>query len=143
LAKDTPEIHLWDVLAGRELGQLEGHEGGVVTLLFSPDGKHLFSGGSDTTALTWDLTQLTGARRASPDPTSRLRPEDLGTLWSDLASTDASRAWGALGKLSTSSDQAVTLIQEHVRPAAAPDSKRLAQLLADLGSGRVEFRRQA
>ena len=58
-AKDTPEIHLWDVLAGRELGLLEGHEGGVVSLLFSPDGKRLFSGGTDTTALTWDLTRLT------------------------------------------------------------------------------------
>ncbi len=60
MAKDTPEIHLWDVLAGRELGLLEGHEGSVVSLLFSPDGKRLFSGGSDTTALTWDLTRLTG-----------------------------------------------------------------------------------
>ncbi len=41
MAKDTPEIHLWDVLAGREVGQLKGHEGSVVSLLFSPDGKHL------------------------------------------------------------------------------------------------------
>ena len=65
--RDTPEIHLWDVLAGLELGLLEGHEGSVVSLLFSSDGKHLFSGGSDTTALTWDLTWLTGARRGSTD----------------------------------------------------------------------------
>jgi RNA polymerase sigma factor (sigma-70 family) len=143
MAKDTPEIHLWDVIDGREVSRLEGHEGGVVTLLISPDGKHLFSGGTDTTALTWDLTRLTGARRGSPDPASTLQPEDLGALWTDLASKDASRAWGALRKLSTSSEEAVTLIQEHVRPAAALDSKRLAQLLADLGSGRVEFRRQA
>ncbi len=69
-AKDTPEIHLWDILDGRELGQLEGHEGGVVSLLFSPDGKRLFSGGRDTTALTWDLTRLTrpGPLGESPDP---------------------------------------------------------------------------
>jgi WD40 repeat protein len=57
-AKDTPAIHLWDVLAGREVGQLKGHEGGVVSLLFSRDGKHLFSGGTDTTVLTWDLTRF-------------------------------------------------------------------------------------
>ena len=69
-AKDTPEIHLWDVLAGREVGLLKGHEGGVVSLLFSADGNRLFSGGTDTTALTWDLTRLTrpeSARRGSPD----------------------------------------------------------------------------
>ena len=67
-AKDTPEIHLWDILAGRELGLLAGHEGSVVSLLFSADGKWLFSGGSDTTALSWDLTRLTGDRSRSPDP---------------------------------------------------------------------------
>ena len=59
-AQDTPEIHLWDILAGRELGLLEGHEGGVVSLLFSADGKRLFSGGSDTTALI-----------VGPDPADR------------------------------------------------------------------------
>ncbi len=38
-AKDTPEIHLWDILADREVDQLKGHEGSVVSLLFSSDGK--------------------------------------------------------------------------------------------------------
>jgi RNA polymerase sigma factor (sigma-70 family) len=142
-AKDTPEIHLWDVLAGRELGQLEGHEGGVVSLLFSPDGKRLFSGGSDTTALTWDLARLTGMGHASPDPASNLHPDDLDALWTDLAGKDATRAYGALRKLSASPDQAVTRIRERVRPTAALDPGRLAQLLADLDSGRVASRRQA
>ena len=84
-AQDTPEIHLWDILAGRELGLLEGHEGGVVGLLFTPDGKRLFSGGSDTTALSWDLTRLTDARRGSPDSPARLQPQELDALWTDLA----------------------------------------------------------
>src|SRR5262249_55019378 len=59
LAQQSPEIHLWDVRAGREVGRLAGHEGGVVSLLFAADGKHLFSGGTDTTVLTWDLSRLT------------------------------------------------------------------------------------
>jgi RNA polymerase sigma factor (sigma-70 family) len=145
-AKDTPEIHLWDVLAGRELGQLEGHDGGVVCLLFSPDGTRLFSGGSDTTALTWDLTRLTrpeSARRESPGTSARLLPQTLDAMWTDLAGKDATRAFDALRKLSTSPEQAVTRIRERVHPAAAPDPKRLAQLLADLDSGRVASRRQA
>jgi RNA polymerase sigma factor (sigma-70 family) len=142
-AKDTPEIHLWDVLAGREVCLLEGHEGSVVSLLFSPDGKRLFSGGSDTTALTWDLTRLTGARRGSPDPAPKLQPQALDALWTGLAGKDATRAFDAICKLSASPDQAVTLIQERVRPASSPDPKRLAQLLADLENGRVDLRRQA
>jgi RNA polymerase sigma factor (sigma-70 family) len=142
-AKDTPEIHLWDILAGRELGLLEGHEGSVVSLLFSADGKRLFSGGSDTTALSWDLTRLTDARRGSPDRAARLQPQELDALWTDLAGDDATRAFDAIRKLSASPDQAVALIQERVCPAPSPDPKRMAQLLADLENGRVELRRQA
>jgi RNA polymerase sigma factor (sigma-70 family) len=139
-AQHTSEIHLWDVLAGREIGQLTGQEGGAVSLLFTPDGKHLISGGTDTTALTWDLTRLT---RGEPGPAARLEPPTLGALWADLASKDATAAFDALRKLGASPNQAVALIKDRVRPASPPDPKRLAQLLADLGSDRFELRRQA
>jgi WD40 repeat protein len=139
-AQDTSEIRLWDVLAGREVGQLRGHEGGVVSLLWAPDGRHLFSGGTDTTALTWDVTRRA---RSEPVHAARLEPQVLDALWNDLAGPDAARAFDAIHKLWTSPDQAITLIQERVRPASPPDSKRLSQLLADLESDRFEVRRQA
>src|SRR5262249_7581589 len=41
VAQETPEIRLWDVRDGRAVGRLAGHQGGVVSLLFAPDGKHL------------------------------------------------------------------------------------------------------
>jgi RNA polymerase sigma factor (sigma-70 family) len=139
-AQETPAIHLWDVLAGREVGRLRGHEGGVVSLLFSPDGKHLFSGGTDTTVLAWDLTRLSTPRPASAD---RQPPQAIENLWGDLAASDAERAFAAMRKLAACPDQAVALIQEHVRPAAPPDDARLARLIADLHSDRFERRRQA
>jgi RNA polymerase sigma factor (sigma-70 family) len=145
-AKDTPEIHLWDIVEGREVGQLNGHESGVVSLLFSLDGKRLFSGSRDTTALAWDLTGLTrpeNARRLPRDPAARLKPQTLDALWTDLASKDATRAFDALRTLSASPDQAVRLIEERVRGAASPDAKRLAELLSNLDNRRVELRRQA
>jgi RNA polymerase sigma factor (sigma-70 family) len=139
-AQETPEIRLWDVLAGREVGQLQGHEGGVVSLLFAPDGKHLFSGGTDTTALTWDLTRL-------PQPEAaravKLEPQALEALWTELADQDGARGFDALRKLSASPDQAVLLVQVRLRPAAPPDTHQLAQLLAELQSDRFEARRQA
>jgi WD40 repeat protein len=139
-AREKPAIHLWDVLAGREVGRLSGHEGGVVSLLFSPDGKHLFSGGADTTVLTWDLARLT---EPLPARAERLPAEALESLWSDLASNDAARAFAALRQLAACPDQAVTLIKEHVRPATPPDDNRVARLIADLNSDRFERRRQA
>src|SRR5262249_5733548 len=126
--------------AGRELGQLAGHEGGVVSLLFAPDGKHLFSGGTDTTVLTWDLTRLTPPEPARP---AELPARALDGLWTDLAGKDAARALEAISKLSASPDQAFTLLKGRLRPATPPDPKRLARLLADLNSDRFELRRQA
>jgi WD40 repeat protein len=139
-AKDTPEIHLWDVLAGREVGQLRGHEGGVVSLLFTPDGKYLISGGSDTTALTWDLTGLAHSPTA---PAARQQTPALDELWTDLAGKDGARAFEAIRKLSASPEQAVPLIRERVPPATPADPERLVRLLADLQNDRFEVRRRA
>jgi hypothetical protein len=139
-AKDTPTIHLWDVVSGREAGQLKGHEGGVVSLLFSPDGDHLFSGGTDTTVLTWDLARFTNR---PADRAARLQGQPLETLWSDLASNDAAWAFTAMRKLCASPDEAVTLLKQRVRPTTVPKPKQLVSLLADLESNRFERRRQA
>jgi hypothetical protein len=139
-AKDAPQIHLWDVLAGREVGQLKGHEGGVVSLLFTPDGKQLISGGTDTTALTWDLTRWT---HNQPVRAARLQPQALDLLWTDVAGKDAARAFTAIRKLSAFPDQAVTLLWERVRPATPADPKRLEQLLADLDNDQFKVRRRA
>jgi WD40 repeat protein len=140
LAQESPEIRLWDVRAGREVGRLTGHQGGVVSLLFAPDGKHLFSGGTDTSALTWDLTRLT---QSQPAPDAELPARALDALWTDLAGKDATRAFDAIRKLSASPGQAVALIKGHVRPTTPADPKRLARLLGDLDSDRFEVRRQA
>jgi RNA polymerase sigma factor (sigma-70 family) len=140
VAQQTPEIHLWDVREGREVRRLAGHEGGVVSLLFTPDSKRLFSGGTDTTVLTWDLTRL--ARFEAPRA-AQLSPQALDGLWTDLASKDAASAFAAVRKLSARPDQAVLLLKDRVRPATPEDSQRLARLMDDLGNDRYEVRRQA
>jgi hypothetical protein len=140
VAQQSPEIHLWDVRAGREVGRLAGHEGGVVSLLFASDGKHLFSGGTDATALTWDLTHLTRSQAA---PAAELPARAVDALWTDLAGKDATQAFDAIRKLSASPDQAVALLKDRLRPATPADPKRLSRLVADLDSERFAVRRQA
>jgi WD40 repeat protein len=142
-AKDTADIRLWDVVAGQKIGQLTCQDGGIVSLLFTADGKHLISGGTDTTALTWDVARLTSAGPRSLERRARLESRDLDALWTDLDGKDAARAFEAIRKLSAAPDQAVKLLQERVRPATPAEPKRLAQLLFDLESDRFELRRQA
>lgn len=48
-------IKLWDVNTGQELRTLAGHPGGIFSIVFSPDGKTLVSGGNDKLIKLWDV----------------------------------------------------------------------------------------
>jgi WD40 repeat protein len=49
---------LYDVTAGRVVGELPGHRGPVTAVAFSSDGQRLTTGSADTTALVWDVDSL-------------------------------------------------------------------------------------
>ncbi|MFQ5968105.1 MAG: TIR domain-containing protein [Acidimicrobiia bacterium] len=49
-------VIVWDVTSGQVLGTLEGHEGLVTNLTFSPDGSHVATSSSDRTARVWNVS---------------------------------------------------------------------------------------
>jgi hypothetical protein len=133
-------VRLWDLATGNELLRLHENNSSVTSLAFAPDGQSLAGGMRDTTVLVWDLTP--GLRRL------RLPAKDLGVgdfdrLWADLAGDDTAKARVAVGSLVAAADQAVPLLKDRLRPAAAVPAERLRKLLADLDSEAFAVREAA
>jgi RNA polymerase sigma factor (sigma-70 family) len=137
---DGPAVRLWETASGQQRARYEGHRGAVTSLAFSADGTLLASGGTDRIAMTWDVTGR--HTRARPGPTD-LTAEKLSGLWTDLASTDAVRAYRAEQVLFGAGGEAVALLKERLRPAAEADAKRVDRLLADLDSDEFAVRETA
>lgn len=132
-------VTLWDLAATQIRRRLKGHSHFVYGLAFSADGKTLASGSADTTALVWDATGLPATTHAGP-----LTPERLLSLWTDLASKDAAKAFDAIGLLIASPEQAVLFLKAKLRAAPAPVERRqAAQLLTDLDSDVFAVREKA
>jgi RNA polymerase sigma factor (sigma-70 family) len=132
-------VRLWEPLAGRERHRFEGHRGAVSSLAFSADGRTLISGSVDTTVLVWEVPRL----RPTHGPGSQeLSEEELARCRDDLASPDAARAYRAMGKL-VAGRETVAYLSGRLRPAAAIEKGRLAALLDDLRSNRLEVRQRA
>jgi WD40 repeat protein len=60
--KDSP-VCLWDVETGKELRRFTGQTSYVMSVAFSPDGRHVLAGGIDTSVRLWDVETGKEARR--------------------------------------------------------------------------------
>src|SRR5262249_2066928 len=129
---------LWEVATGRVRLRMAGHLGYVNSVAFSGDGRTLVTGGTDTTALVWDLAALPDA----PARPSRLSERELEKLWDDMLAPDAAKGYRAIRFLSVSGDAALFL-RKHLLPASSVDSRWIAQLIKDLDSDRFAEREKA
>jgi WD40 repeat protein len=134
-----PTIHLLELSTREERHQFKGHEGRILTLRFSADGRALLSGGNDATALVWDLA---GRLEPKADDGKDLSAEEAASLWKDLGTASASRAHGSMRRLARS-PAAMRFLATNLRAVAAPAADRVAKLLADLDNDDFQVRQRA
>jgi RNA polymerase sigma factor (sigma-70 family) len=130
-------IRLWRLPGGEHVRTFVGHRGWVLDVAFTPNGHKLVSGSLDTTGLVWKMPALPQLQPA------KLKPADLKKLWEDLASADAKAAYHAIAALAAAPEQAVPFLRAKLKPAVAPDARRVTQLIADLDSSNLTARQKA
>ena len=65
---------MWDAQTGRKLLTLKGHNAGVSSVAFSPDGARIITGSWDNTAKVWDARPLHReflSRELAPPPRAK------------------------------------------------------------------------
>jgi WD40 repeat protein len=123
-------VWLWELCTGGRRCRFGGHRVVVTCLAWSPNGRLLASGSDDTTLLVWDVT----GTAISSGRSAELTREQLASLWDDLASPDAARAYHSMKKLAASPRQATAFLLEQLRAARPAARERTASLLARLDS---------
>ncbi len=56
-------VRLWDMQTGKEVRRFEGHKGAVMSVAFTPDGRHALSGAYDKTVRIWEVATGKEVRR--------------------------------------------------------------------------------
>jgi RNA polymerase sigma factor (sigma-70 family) len=121
---------VWELATGKEALRLVGHDATVTGVSFAHDGKTLLTTGG-LEVLQWDL-------RPTTDPTI-----ELESLWTDLGSDDAVKAYRAAANLAARGDSAVTFLRGKLAAVPATDADKLSQMVADLDSSRFATREMA
>jgi WD40 repeat protein len=116
------KIVLWEVLGGNIRKKLD--VGGTITALaFSPDSRTLAASVQGAPIFLWDLY---GGTRP-PAVTGAA----MNQTWTDLSSSNAETAFGAMRSLGTCAE-AVPFLRKQIPPVSPPDEKRVRGLIADL-----------
>jgi eukaryotic-like serine/threonine-protein kinase len=119
-------VRLWDADSGRSFGTLEGHTSWICQLIFSADGRRLYSASADQTIRIWDVQEqrcLTTLRGHS-DEVYGLALSPDGTTLASGSKDGVVAFWSALRQ--PEEQQPRRLSMQGCRAAFAPDGRTLA-----------------
>ena len=123
---------------GRNLGKRKGHRGLVSAMAFLPDGKRMLTGGTDGTAVLWDVADM----KDRPAGTAKPDAKAMQRAWLELASDDGVKAHGAVGYLVSVGEPATVLLAGKLAAVQGPSSEQMRRQIDLLGHERFDVREQ-
>ena len=132
-------VHVCDTHTAKKLTTFFGHRGAALCLVFTPDGQRLISGGTDGTAVVWDLQPLLKKQH----PLVNLTAKQIEKLWSDLGNNNGQMAYQAIHTLSLDPQGALPWFDKHLRPAPVVNVLHMQHLIQQLDSKKFAARAQA
>lgn len=135
VSRNERTLRLFEVVTGKERRKLEGHKSIIMEAACSADGRFWATGDADSVVIVWDV-----GGKPKPAP---LAPGAWETHWNALGVADAGKAQAAVLALLQGGEQSTKLLQERLKPAAAPAPEQLAALLTDLDDKQFTVRQRA
>src|SRR5262249_8778633 len=114
-------------------------QGAMYSLTFSPDGTTLAANGADGKIRIWNVAEW----RKKLDGYDKLTAQRLEEQWELLAEIDdeyGERSDDAIRLFISVPDQTIPFFAKKLKPAQAPDPRRVARWIADLDSRSYETR---
>jgi WD40 repeat protein len=133
-------IRVVEVSTLQERCKFRERQRGRIPVAFSPSARILASGSTDSTVVLWDLV----AAGAGPLLGEKFSKEDLEAIWSDLASTDASHAYRAMGRIVLRPEPVLPVLKERVTVVKLPANLGdVEKYIEELGSEKYDTRERA
>ena len=141
----SDSLRFWETASWKEVGSIAAVKDipgptdrpRAAALAFSPDGRTLATGHSDSTILLWDAS-LRGGVRDGP-----LTANQVKSLWTDLAGADAGKAYAAIWQFADDPQHSVPYLRERLRGSVPPAADTIVKLLRELDNSAFATREAA
>jgi WD40 repeat protein len=126
------KLSLIEIASDRERTSFR-HGSEVISADFHPDGTKIVASSSEAPVYVWDLM----------GDAPKWDATKADSIWSDLASMDAKKAFAAIRTLRANPVEAIAFLKERLKPAESPADAKLAAMLKQLDSPKFAERELA